>query len=78
MSDKPNSSFMRFFAAVFIGFFTYLVFPVISSVVSAYFNQDARFDPQRSQSPLASPSSPDKTRLPTPEETVQTPSSTPI
>jgi hypothetical protein len=79
MSDKPTSSFIKsFFAAVFIGFFTYLVFPVISSIVSAYINQDARFDPQRGQSPVSSPSSSAEIGLPTPKETVQTPSSTSI
>ncbi|WAL59105.1 hypothetical protein [Thermocoleostomius sinensis] len=80
MSDKPDrSSFKKILAAICMGFLTYLFFPVASSVISAYFNQDARFDPQRSQNPTTLPSSPTETaRLPTPQETIQTPPPTPI
>lgn len=79
MSDKHNPSFFKnFFAAVFTGFFIYLVFPVISNIVSAYVNQDARYDPQRSQSPATPTNSSTKAaRLPTPNEAIQTPSPTP-
>jgi hypothetical protein len=79
MSDKHDpSSFQKVFIAVFIGFFTYLFFPVLSSVVSAYFNQDARFDPQRNQGLTTPSNSPTKAPgLPIPEINIPTPSPVP-
>jgi hypothetical protein len=72
--NRDRLSFGRILLAGFAGFLTYLFFPIASSVISAWLNQDARFDPQRNQSPAVTPSaSIQPTKSPTPGSSIQTP-----
>jgi hypothetical protein len=69
-----NRDFGIILRAGVMGFLTYLVFPIVASVISAVLNQDARFDPQRNQSPTVTPSnSIQATNSPTPGSSTQTP-----